>query len=276
MRKLRHIITTALMALTLLTWSSVGWGQAIFVEDFNYEIGDLPLTSWNSANSGTAIAIENGSLSYNNYFSSGFGNYAKMYQGLDYNRSIGTINSGSVYAAILVRVSAATATGDYFLHFTQSGTTFKGRLWAKTSGTGVAFGIAKSGTTPAVNYSGEYALDTDHLIVMKYTFNSGTTSDDIVELIINPTVGDAEPAATVVASDNTTTDATSLTLFGLRQASGNAPTLHVDGIRIATTWADAVKLAVPTINASSSLSGFTYMVDEGPSAVQSFTVDGVY
>lgn len=243
--KLKHLLRTALAATTLMIWSFGGWGQAIFEENFEYQVGTLPTTNWNTANTGTAVAIEEGSLSYLDYLSSNIGNYAKMNQGLDYNRTIGTINSGSVYAAMLIRVTAATASGDYFIHFTQSGTTYKGRLWAKTSGTGVAFGIAKSGTTPAVNYSGEFALNQDHLIVMKYTFNSGTTTDDIVELIINPTVGAAEPAATVTASDNSTADATSLTLFGLRQATTNAPTLYLDGIRVATTWAEAVKTGPP-------------------------------
>lgn len=229
-----------------MLWSFGGWGQPLLLEEnFEYPVGTLPTTYWNTANTGTSVAIEEGSLSYLDYMSSGIGNYAKMNQGLDYNRTIGTINSGSVYAAMLVRVTATTASGDYFVHFTQAGTTYKGRLWAKTSGSGVAFGIAKSGTTPPVSYSGEYALNQDHLIVMKYTFNSGTTTDDIVELIINPIVGAAEPAVTVTASDNSTTDATSLTLFGLRQAAANAPTLYIDGIRVATTWDEAVKTGPP-------------------------------
>jgi hypothetical protein len=254
--KMRNLLrTAALTAATLLLWTGVGWGQLLFEENFDYSVGDLPLTNWNSANTGTAIAIETGSLNFLNYLSSNIGNYAKMNQGLDYNRSLGDINSGSIYAAALVNVTSASASGDYFLHFTQAGTTFKGRVWAKASGTGVAFGIAKTGTTPAVNYSGEYAFGVTHLIVIKYTFNGGTTTDDIVELIINPIVGDAEPSATVTASDNTTTDATSMTLFGLRQAAANAPMLYVDGIRVATTWAEAVKASggdttppVPTFN----------------------------
>lgn len=237
----KHLLTKTCLFLAFLIWTQVGWGQAIFEENFEYAVGDLPTTNWNTANSGTAIAIESGSLSYLGYFSSNIGNYAKMNQGLDYNRTIGTINSGAVYAAAIIKVTSATAAGDYFMHLTQTGTTFKGRLWIKTSGAGFAIGVAKSGTTPAVNYSGEYALNQEHLIVLKYTFNSGSTTDDIIELIINPIVGAAEPVATVTASDNTTTDATSLTLFGLRQATANAPVLYIDGIRVATTWADAVK-----------------------------------
>ena len=277
--KRKILLRTALLATTLMLFGSVGWGQAIFEENFDYPIGDLPTTNWNTANSGNTVVIMENSLSYLNYASSNIGNKANMYQGLDYNRSIGTINSGSVYAAALVYVTSATATGDYCLHFTQSGTTYKGRFWIKTSGTGVAFGIAKSGTTPAVNYSSEYALEQTHLIVMKYTFNSGSSTDDIVELFVNPVVGEPEPTATVTASDNTTTDATSITLFGLRQATTNAPNFYLDGIRVATTWADAVKSSIipsdPTIiTTPNNISKLSYSLDNGPSPSQSFKLTG--
>lgn len=60
MRKLRHIITTALMALTLLTWSSVGWGQIIsqYIDTYT---GTSPkgIEIWNNTESTLDFSVNN-------------------------------------------------------------------------------------------------------------------------------------------------------------------------------------------------------------------------
>jgi len=242
-----------LLSVILLTAFSVQkvYSQPLLVENFEYEVGDFPVNPasiWNVANSGNAIQVIDGSLSYTNYALSGIGRSITMKDGLDYNTSIGTITSGSVYAAFLLKVSATTTTGEYFFHYTQAGTTFKARLWLKQGSTEDKYliGIAKSGTTPAVQFSSsEYTVGSTNLVVLKYMFNSGSTTDDEVCVFVDPIAGAEEPATpTVVAADNTTNDATQITLVALRQGTSNAPTITIDGLRVAESWNEAVNATI--------------------------------
>ena len=81
MRKLRQIFTTALMALTLLMWSNVWWGQALLVENFEYPEGTLLVNAGWAAHSGagqSSIAVVSPGLTFSGYYGSGIGNAAAM------------------------------------------------------------------------------------------------------------------------------------------------------------------------------------------------------
>lgn len=79
----------------------------------------------------------------------------------------------------------------------------------------------------------DYSLNTTYLVVVKYTFNSTTTTDDEVKLWINPVLNGTEPAADLTQTD-TGIDALSLGMFALRQGSTtSAATLTLGGIRVA-------------------------------------------
>ncbi|MDD2331191.1 MAG: choice-of-anchor J domain-containing protein, partial [Candidatus Cloacimonetes bacterium] len=82
-----------------------------------------------------------------------------------------------------------------------------------------------------------YALNTTHLIVLKYTFNAGATNNDAVYMFVNPELGGAEPTPTVSITTDTATDATSIVGVGLRQYN-TGQLARFDGIRVGTTWAD--------------------------------------
>lgn len=250
----RSLPLITLLPVILLTAFSVQqvYSQPLLVENFQYEVGDLPVNPasiWNSANSGTAAKVIDESLSYTDYTLSGSGRSITMKDGLDYSTSVGTITSGAVYAAFLLKVSATTTTGDYFFHFTQGGTIFKGRLWLKQGSAADKYliGIAKSGTSPAVQFTtAEYTTGTTNLIVLKYLFNSATNTDDEASIFVDPVVGSDEPATpTIIAADNSTTDATQITLVALRQGgSSSAPSVTIDAIRVANTWNDAVNASI--------------------------------
>ncbi len=238
-------IVTLIFSLFVI-WQ-LGSGQTLLVENFEYPAGDLPVSpssAWVSANTGNAVQVTSGSLSYTGYLP-GTGNSIALATGLDYKNQFSSITSGSVYAAFLINVTSSTAAGDYFFHFLESSssTYYKGRIWIKTGSSASKFyiGVAKSGTTPAVAYSAnEFDAGTTYLLVLKYQINA-STGDDVVTLYVNPDPISAEPASpTVTAADNSTTDATSITLAGLRQASANAPYLTLDGLRVATSWTDAI------------------------------------
>lgn len=250
-RSLPLITLLSVILITAFSLQSV-YSQPLLIENFEYEIGDLsvnPASVWNSANSGTAASVIDESLSYTDYALSGSGRSITMKVGLDYNTSVGTITSGGVYAAFLLKVSAATTTGDYFFHYTQAGTIYKGKLWIKQGSAADKYliGVAKSGTTPAVQYTTtEYTTGTTNLVVLKYLFNSATTTDDEVSIFVDPIVGSDEPATpTLIAADNSTADATQITLVALRQGgSTSAPSLTIDAIRVANTWTDAVNASL--------------------------------
>jgi hypothetical protein len=254
---------SVLLSILFATWH-FGAGQALLVENFDYSVGSLPVSPasvWVQVNSGNAVQVISGSLSYTGYLP-GVGNSITIASGLDYKAPITPCTSGSVYAAFLINVTTTTTAGDYIFHFMESTTStyYKGRVWLKQGTTASKFylGVAKSGTTPAVAYSTtEYDAGTTYLIVLKYQINAGTTSDDIVTLYVNPTLGSTEPATpTVTASDNTTTDGTSISLAALRQPSAStAPSLTFDGLRVATSWNDATSdltAPVPTFNPSNA------------------------
>src|SRR5690606_26758945 len=104
--------------------------------------------------------------------------------GEDVHKTFTTQTSGTVYAALLVRVTEASTNlaGNYFFHLGGDpiGTTFSARLFARKSLTGeVNFGISKSATAPeSIVWSGNsYALHTTYLAVIKYTIVEGESND---------------------------------------------------------------------------------------------------
>ena len=221
-------------------------------ENFDYAAGDnIASHNW-TAHSGVGtnpIKVTSGGLTYSGYASSGIGNAAAIaaVSGEDDNRLFSSRSSGSLYAAFLVNVSAAPTAADYILGFYQSTTIFYGRVSIQKSGSSIAFGISKYSDTPTyTSYS--YSLNTTYLVVVKYTFNS-SSQDDTVALYVNPTPGGPEPSATTTAFTAANTDSVGLIAVFFRQGTAvNMPAVVVDGIRVATTWADAVAAATVTID----------------------------
>ena len=254
-----------LAAIVLIVWSLSASAQ-LLVEDFNYTAGaSLTANGW-SAHSGSgtnAVKTTTPVMTYTGYASSGVGNEITMTtSGEDDNKAFTNTTTGSIYVAFLVYVTASQS-GDYFLHFCQSsGTTaanFFGRVFVKKDATltTFGFGISKASSSSSTYTPTTYILNTTYLVVLKYTFNTGTTSDDAVSLFVNPVIGSSEPTPTLTLTETSTTDATGITAIALRQGTaGSMPTVKVDGIRVATVWSDAVtapgnpKTAMPTFSAS--------------------------
>ena len=226
----------------------------VLIEDFNYVSGTLLTANGWTAHSGAgtnAIQVTSPGLTYSGYPGSGVGNAISMTtSGEDDNRSLpSAISSGSVYAAFLVNVSASQATGDYFFHFHINASTFYGKVFIRKDATAdtFSFGVSRNANagTGAVYTPATYANGTTYLVVVKYTFVAGGTTNDTVDLFVNPTLGSGEPAPTLSASDFTATDPASIPAVGVRQGTAsNAPTQRVDGIRVGTTWASVT--AAPT------------------------------
>lgn len=228
---------------TLLMFLAVGivaQAQLLMYEDFNYSTGNLVPSngSWTN-HSGTQgqVQITSGGLSYTSYPTNSSSNKIAINgtNGEDISKTITTQSTvgTKVYCSFLVNVSATNGTGTYFAHFQNGTSNFTGRLWAKTIGAGVDFGLAAAGT--ATFLGTEYALNTTHLIVMSYEIVSGS-ANDIVKLWVNPDLSGVEPAS--LLSITSGTDLASIQSFGFRQATGT-PTCSIDEVKVGLSWSIA-------------------------------------
>lgn len=219
--------------------------QLLLEENFNYSDATLP-SPWTSVNTGSDFTLASTSLSYSNYASSGIGKSVAITasDGKDAYRTFTGVSAGSVYVTFLLQVSSATSIGDYF--FTLSNLTggsfaFRGRVFARSSGTGFQVGIAKSTDAPA--YATEvFAFNTTVLLTVKYTFVTGSANDS-VDLFINPsTTNPVEGAPTVSGADSEPDFPTSQSIASvfLRQndagANEKTPNALVDGIRVSAVY----------------------------------------
>ena len=227
--------------------------SSLLIEDFTYPSGSaLTANGWTSHSAGgtNAIVTSAPSLTLTGYPGSGVGNaVALTTSGEDDNRTFAFQSSGTVYAATLVNVSAASQTGDYFFHLGPDpiGTTFRGRVFVKADASNnLAFGISKATTTVTdIAYTPfSYSLNTTYLIVVKYTIVTGT-ANDTVSLFVSTNVPTTEPAAAATATDIATQTDINPGTVSLRQgATASSPTLRVDGIRVGTSWQDVTQASV--------------------------------
>lgn len=248
--------TFAQRRMTVSTVSAAPSGTPILTEDFDYAAGAI-LTSngWSAHSSGgtNTIVASTPGLSFTGYPGSGVGNAASLTSsGEDINKSFTTQTSGSVYAAAMVQVTAATTTGDYFIHLINNplDTNYRARVFAKRDASNnVAFGISKTTTTDAsiawTPFS--YALNTTYLVVLKYQIVDSTSNDVVSLFVINGSIASSEPAATATATDNTTASDVSPGYIALRQGTaGNGLNVKIDGVRVGTAWDSVTQASAAT------------------------------
>jgi hypothetical protein len=257
-RRVNNGLLASGLSLAVLTlMGTTAQATLLLTEDFNYAAGTLlTANGWaahTEANSNPQTVASSG-LTYSGYAQSGIGKAAQLStSGEDDDKAIPSLPwTGSVYLAAMVNLSAVQS-GDYFLAFMNVAGTKESyyctRLYVKTTTGGFLMGLAK-GSGAAITYGATvYSLNTTYLVVLKYTFNTGSGPVDTVALYVNPTPGGSEPSATIgPLSDATTADFSVISFVGLRQGGGpaQAPTVQVDGIRVATTWEEAVAAACTT------------------------------
>jgi hypothetical protein len=219
-------------------------GQVLLEENFEYAAGTtLTSNGWTAHSSaGTnPISVSSAGLSYPGYVSSAIGNAATLNgTGEDVNKAFGPLSSESIYVSFLVNLSQATTAGEgeYFLHMNTS--TFYARVYAKkddVSGN-LAFGLAKA-AEGATFTPFDFGLNTTCLLVLKYTFVSGTSNDEVSLFVFTVDVPSSEPLVpTIGPLAPSTTDPSSVGSIALRQGSLTTMVLTVDGIRAATSWSD--------------------------------------
>jgi len=240
------IFTILLCAIGLCFPVAAQSQQPLLLEDFNLTAGArLTDNGWTAhGGAGTnAVTVSSPGLDFSGLFA--VGNTASMTNsGEDVSKVFAPngIATGAVYASCLVNVSAAR-TGDYFLHLGPVilGSAFAGRIYVQASGAGFKLGLSKgalAANTSASYTSATYSFGQTLFLVLKYEFKP-STNDDIVSLFVNPTVASTEPT-TATLTDANSTDFANMGTLALRQGTAaNAPTLRVDYLRVATTWANA-------------------------------------
>jgi hypothetical protein len=142
-----------------------------------------------------------------------------------------TTGGTSLATSFLLNVSAAQATGDYFLHLSDpAGTTgnFYDRVYARASVNPGFFnlGLASfSGTGSVITYGGDLPLGTPTSVISTWNFVDGLANDTLSLTVDSASyltgytwTGNAEPAAFVSA-------------VNIRQGTAaNAPTLTIDNL----------------------------------------------
>jgi hypothetical protein len=226
-----------------------------YTEAFEYTAGaKLTDNLWTVSSGGgtNALTVGNGNgLTYAGYPLAGGNGLAMTTSGEDDYKVFANeipATAGTVYMAFVVKFTAAQAAGDYFIGLSATGaqTNYYARVFAKSSGTGFNLGMRKNAETSAVSYgTTELTFGTTYLIVVKYTFNPND-KDDTVSLYVNP-ASSAEPTSGEVYNYIDTNvdpalvknDIANFAMVTLRQGTASsAPTLVIDGLRIATAYAD--------------------------------------
>jgi MYXO-CTERM domain-containing protein len=150
-----------------------------------------------------------------------------------------TVSSGnSIFVTTAVTFTAAQANGDYFLHLGNGdGSNFFARVYAKSSGAGFVLGfVSSSGTPAAAAYSStELSFGTAYTLLLRYDYIAGVLNDTGA-LFVNPTTTNGSGDTPYIGLTTLGNDPTiTFSSVNLRQgAAGNAPTVVIDSLSVAT------------------------------------------
>ncbi|MEC5156934.1 T9SS type A sorting domain-containing protein [Chryseobacterium sp. MP_3.2] len=207
-----------LLTLLILPFAVYSNAQIILRQDFStLNVGKLDgQNGWtnNSSAGGTGGAISGAefvsvsadALSYPNY-----GNATKSItmKGVDQDgpgHLLATpITAGTYYFSFLGNFSAYPTGTNYFdvLRMLNGGAfTTSARIWVQPGSTAAGFKVGiKIGdsTNPAGVTSSDYAFNQTHLFVVKYVIGPGS-SDDIMNLFIDPVFASGEPATSTLSA----------------------------------------------------------------------------
>jgi hypothetical protein len=220
-------------------------------ENFNYgsTAGALSTASgavWKTFSAAGANAVQyvTAGLGLTGYANSGIGGALVMQNSTasseDISMDFPAQTSGVVYAAQLINFASAPATADFFYSFGDgaAGSTpvYYNRIYAKANGSQLSIGLSRNASTTPVYTTIDYG--TTYLIVIKYEFATATSS----MYILSGAPSIIEPPTPALVSTGGAADPSSLTRMVVRQST-NAPLKPtIDGIRVATSWKEAVGL----------------------------------
>jgi hypothetical protein len=243
-----------LIVLSVLVSTQI-FSQPLLEENFDYGSADnsditAVTTNWTRHSGTMGPAYVATGLSYDGYNLSSIGGAISHTFGSsgnndgDVNRTFTDVTTTSnVYVSFLTKISAAKETADYFLHLGPAilATTFRGRVFVRSNGTGFSFGLSKS-SSDRVDDNTILDFNTVYLVVLKFEFNTTATNDDqCVLYVYSSGVPSTEPGSPIVTigpvGAEIDGDLADVGTIAIRQG-GNTPTAITDGIKISTSWSD--------------------------------------
>jgi len=253
--KIRLLLSVIVFAFLVGSASS----QSVFTENFAYPAGDsLGAHGWVSFSGGMTnrLMVTSPGLTFTGYALSNIGNSTYITKtGQDAYDSLGTsYSSGTFYIAYMVKIDTAR-TGDYFAALLPptSTTTFTARMYARDTAGTISFGLSKgaaSGGSIVYGANG-FAYNSTIVVIVKYVFNTGSTSDDEMDLyVFNSSIPNSPPSSPYVGPiTGTVTDAAAISRIALRQGqASSSPSLYLDGIMATTSWSDFLTNSIRNIS----------------------------
>lgn len=260
---MRKRFTRVLLAAVAAALWTPAQGEVLLEEKFDYPAGGLyGQGGWMQYGPKTdaPLSVEDKALSYSGYAAAerksaklaglSDANDQSLYHVLPGVGGAETITSGDVYLAALINVQEA-GKNVYFMSFAAGTASFPddkrtgseiGRLFISEGDAAGTFklGMSKNGTNPT-NTSADLALNTTHLVVMKYTFVEGV-KNDVFSVWVDPSDLSAEGTPLMTQSNTADISATlGMRAIVLRQGGTSikkAPVLNVGHVKVATTWGE--------------------------------------
>lgn len=263
---------------------------------------EIAASGWTNINGSGNIYMSSTNLSYSDYKSTadatgGSAEYKatfgkKVAQPLSKN-----INSGSIYAAAIMDISAVGGTGRDYNFALCTGTSSlatAANQFARinirqgaSSGFRIAVAKGAEANTLFLRWSDDLAFGT-YLVVVEYQFVSGD-NNDVVKLYMNPVKGD-KPSPTLTCVQDTiresdsrnfgasqVADASGLKSVMLYSSSSNKAAIRIDELKVVTDWSDLWESGggtpTPTINVSTASLDLGN-VTVGEAAMDHITVSG--
>ncbi len=257
------------LLLILLLITPISFAQLLLEENFNYGSSDNPdilaLTSnWVRHSGAQGPAYVAAGLNYTGYPSSGIGGACSFTNGSsgvndgDIHRRLSdsVTTAQNIYTFFMLNLASARATSDYFFHLGPYtiGTTFRGRVYFRSFGSGYVVGLSKATETRTEDSSVVFNFNQTYLFVLKYIFNPAAADDDQVVLYAyDNTFPLTEPGSPILTigpiGTGVSNDPANIGAVAIRQGT-NTPTGLVDGIRIATDWNSIIPVELTSFNAS--------------------------
>ena len=240
--------------------------STVLIEDtFNYS--DFPTAAGSAENWTTTLTgvptvysrtTETPALTYpfsgTGYVNSGTGKVLKcLYTGVSgasyasykpFNNG-NSLTSGVVYLSFLYKVQAKGGSYAQIIGMTSSGSSTAGvHLWYEYVSTSTfKLGISRYTTTTStagnvITYGTTLDATATYFIVVKYDIDN-----KIASFFVNPTIGTSTESGVSATDDGTNLVSTSLTSLShliIRATASSNSNFYIGGIRVSTSWADAV------------------------------------
>jgi hypothetical protein len=157
------------------------------------------------------------------------------------------VTSGSIYAAFVVNFSDIACSGTcsnefgFFRLQDRSGTfSFVVRMYVKkVNASTFQVGVEKGSSNNRVYSTLAYNFNSANLIVLKYTINSGSGSDDVVRVYMNPDMTMAEPGSADINTNLGNDLSTSIDVAAVQynfNSSGLLPVGNHGLLSVVTQW----------------------------------------